>query len=287
MAEVLITGASGFTGTVLLRRLRDENVSTNSAGHGVLQNVDSIRSVLRDCKPQWIFHLAGKLKGTAAQLFDANLRTTIHLLEAAAEVVPSARVLLIGSAAEYGTPVNDSPISEEHPCRPLGPYGISKYAMTLAGLDFAKRTKLQVNIARSFNLIGPGMPSTLLLGAILDRLQKAIETGADTIKVGDISAERDFIDVRDAVEAYLQIMKSDLNGQVVNVCSGIGTSIGDVVQSALKHSPRLICHEYDPKLGSGGAKSVVGNPMKLQSLGFSAHYSLETSIADTCASLRS
>ncbi len=302
MREILITGASGFTARSLVAKLRDDpDIRINLVSRRLSakspagwkrhfptdwQDTRLIKAILEEAKPSWIFHLAGALKGTASELFQANVQNTIHLLEAACEIVPQARILLIGSAAEYGDPLNDFPISEEHPCRPVGPYGVSKYAMTLAGLDFAKRTKLQINVARTFNLIGPSMPNTLLLGAVLDRLQKAIEQGTNTIKVGDISAERDFIDVRDAVNAYLMIMKSDANGQVFNVCSGIGTSISDVVETALKTAPRLICHEYDPKLGAGGAKSVVGNPQKIQGLGFRPRISLAQSIVDTCAKPR-
>lgn len=287
MLEVLISGASGFTGGALLRRLVSEDVRTAAFGRAVLQDPVAVRAVLRDAKPEWIFHLAGKLKGTASELFEANLLSAVHLLEAAAEVAPRTRILLIGSAAEYGVPEDDSPISEKHPCRPVGPYGLSKYAMTLAACDFAERSDLPVNVARAFNLIGPNIPPTLLLGAVIERTKKALADGANMIKVGDLSAERDFLDVRDAVDAYIAIMKSNASGEIFNICSGIPTSIHELVDSALRHAPRPIGYEIDPALGSGGARRVIGNPQKIQNLGFRQKISLEQSIADACAPIRS
>ena len=303
MVEVLITGASGFTGTALASRLSTEPgfglhlVSRREPPRNVcpwkryypadFHDPETTRAILKEVRPDWIFHLAGALKGTAAELFQANVQNTIHLLEGAAAVVQHARILLIGSAAEYGTPVNDLPISEEHPCRPVGPYGVSKHAMTLAGLDFSKRTPLQVNVARSFNLIGPNVPPSLLLGAIIERARQALGAEKDFITVGDVSPERDFIDVRDAADAYVTIMKSRSRGEVFNVCSGRPTMIREVVKETLRHAPRPLRYEIDPSLGSGGAKSVIGDPSKLAALGFQPRFSLERSIEDAWTAPRS
>jgi GDP-4-dehydro-6-deoxy-D-mannose reductase len=302
MRNILITGASGFTGRTLAARLNEEldvqiHLTSRKEPKSIqcawktfspcdFSDLRVVRAVLKETKPDWIFHLAGALKGNASELFQANVQNAVNLLEAASEIVPAARVLLIGSAAEYGNPLRDGPISESHPCHPNGAYGVSKYAATLAGLDFAKRGKPRVNIARAFNLIGPGIPSTLLLGAVIERARKAIENDLPSISLGDISTERDFIDVRDAVEAYLMIMKSDANGEVFNVCGGVGTVLSDLVHAALKTAPRALLCVFDSKLGSAGAKSVVGNPDKLRSLGFQARFSLQQSIKDSCEPLR-
>jgi nucleoside-diphosphate-sugar epimerase len=303
MVEVLITGSSGFTGTALRRRLslepgfRVNLVSRREPPKDVgaskryfpndFREAATASAILKEVRPDWIFHLAGALKGSATELFQANVQNTIHLLDAAATFAPNARILLVGSAAEYGIPENDLPISEEHTCRPMGPYGVSKHAMTLAGLDFSRRTNLQVNVARAFNLIGPGVPESLLLGAVIQRARQALATEQNFITVGDVSPQRDFIDVRDAAEAYVVIMKSRARSEVFNVCSGTPTIIRDLVKTALSFTLRPLRYEIDQNLGSGGAKSVIGDRSKLGGLGFQPRFSLDRSIEDACAPLRS
>ncbi len=304
MPDVLITGAAGFTGSILASRLRAGDPAMRIVGVGRTQpnlpgpftqffvadlaGEKAVAEILESARPHWIFHLAGKLKGTATELFQANLQNTVQLLEAAARVVPTARVLLVGSAAEYGfSPELDGvPIPETRPCLPFGPYGISKFAATIAGLDFGRRTELRVNVARTFNLIGPGIPPTLLLGALIQRVKEAVKTGAETITVGNLSAERDFIDVRDAADAYATIMRSDAAGEVFNVCTGVATPIAALVENALAHSPVPLRWRVDPALvRADDPKCVIGCGAKLASLGFTPQISVSQSLRDSCAGL--
>lgn len=298
--RALITGVSGFTGIALTRRLeREPNMEIFGADIrqpsaelplaksfiADLADRARIRQMLEESKPNWIFHLAGRLKGSASDLFQANTQNTVHLLEAASEIVPEARVLLIGSAAEYGfRPEWDGvPICENEACAPQGAYGLSKYAMTLAGLDFNRRTKLSVNIARSFNLIGPNIPNTLLLGALIQRVQEAQRKGESKIKVGNVSAERDFIDVRDAVEAYVAIMLSSARGEIFNVCAGKATKIQTLVEAALALAPAGMTYEVDQTLlRPDDPKCVIGNGAKLQQLGFQPAISIPESLREAC-----
>lgn len=295
----LVTGVSGFTGVALTRRLerepqmeifgadirQPEGLPLAKAFVADLADRARVRQMLEESKPNWIFHLAGRLKGNASDLFQANTQNTVHLLEAASEVVPEARVLLIGSAAEYGfrREWDGVPISESEHCSPQGAYGLSKYAMTLAGLDFNRRTKLSVNIARSFNLIGPNIPNTLLLGALIQRVQEAQTKGESKIKVGNVSAERDFIDVRDAVEAYVTIMLSEARGEIFNVCAGSATKIQTLVEAALALAPAGMTYEVDQTLlRPDDPKRIIGNGAKLKALGFEPALTVAESLRDAC-----
>ncbi|HEY0551517.1 MAG TPA: NAD-dependent epimerase/dehydratase family protein, partial [Verrucomicrobiae bacterium] len=153
--NVLITGAAGFTAAHLVKRLRLEGnlfltgtdasrAVANSHGLDSYTRVDvtdfrQVTQVIQKAKPDWIFHLAGMARGNAPDLYRVNLLGTINLLEAARTEAPDAALLLIGSAAEYGIwPASHMPLSEEHECKPVGAYGLSKYAMTLAAQDFAR-----------------------------------------------------------------------------------------------------------------------------------------------------
>lgn len=298
--RILVTGAGGFTGRALLTRLPgtvfgiDRITPADTAAFSEffeadLADASKLRSILKKTQPNAIINLAGLLKGNAVELFQANTQNTVQLLEAAAAAAPNASVLLIGSAAEYGfAPQMDGvPFPETYPCDPRGPYGISKYAMTLIAQDFVRRASLKINIARTFNLIGPNIPPSLLLGALIQRVREALKTNAQTIVVGNVEAERDFIDVRDAVDAYLSILSSGASGEVFNVCTGRPTRIQALVESALACAPRKIGYTVDPALlRADDPKCVIGDASKMRRLGWEPAITVEQSLADSCAVLR-
>jgi GDP-4-dehydro-6-deoxy-D-mannose reductase len=266
LTRALVIGAHGFCGRHLIRRL------ANVAGAEVIAidiprdwpdfekvaayvscdigDAESVRRVVEAARPDWIFNLAALTHGSPSSVYRANLLGPIHVLDAVRDYVPDARVLLVGSAAEYGCVAPDLlPVTEEAPCKPVGDYGISKHAMTLAALDIASRHSTRVVIARPFNIIGAGVPSSLVVGAILDRAREALkQPGEPVVKVGNLDTERDFIDVEDAVEAYAAMIQGGFWGEVFNICSGKPVRIRDLVTKALSHSPRPIRLEVDPKL---------------------------------------
>jgi GDP-4-dehydro-6-deoxy-D-mannose reductase len=266
MPTALITGASGFCGCHLARRLR-QNKDMYIIGFGFdgismphpcfdeyiqgdIGNAETIYALVKQTNPDLVFHLAGINHGDNIALFRTNFMGSITLLESLRILQPSARILLIGSAAEYGhMDASQLPISEDCPCKPATPYGISKYAMTSAALGFARGYGMKISIARPFNIIGPGIPSTLLVGALLSRAKKAFESGGDlVIKVGNVTTERDFIAVEDAVEAYVRIIQGDHWGEIFNVCSGRSCSVSSVITQLLSNAPQPIRWETDPAL---------------------------------------
>jgi GDP-4-dehydro-6-deoxy-D-mannose reductase len=266
MPNVLLTGACGFCGWHLARRLADEggfrvsgvDLAPAPPAHVPLAEylaadvtiAAELARAVRRAQPEWVFHLAGRMSGPAAEVFRVNLLGTIHLLEAVREAAPAARILLVGSAAEYGhVPAGDMPITEDHTCRPGGAYGLSKYAATLAGLDYARRCGMHVTVVRSFNVVGAGIPGSLVVGAILARAKKALATDADpVVAVGNLDTQRDFIAVEDAVEAYVRVMLGDHRGEVFNVCSGRPRTIRSIVERLLGFSARPIRLQTDPAL---------------------------------------
>ncbi len=284
MRKILITGASGFLGRHVLDRIRlRERASVIGVGRSIpsfasdfdrfdtldFQQPGAASALIESIKPDWIFHLAGSVKGSNLDLYQGNLMTSVDLLDAAESHCPKAKILLTGSAAEYGfSALNDGvPISEETPCHPAGSYATSKHAMTRHALDLHARRGMHLNIVRPFNLIGAGIPSSLLLGAILERANKAIAEGLPGIVVGNLAPERDFLSVTDAAEACVRVMERNIDGEIINLCSGIPTSIQWMVESALKCFPRNLAYEVDPSLVRvSDPKRVVGNNEKARRL---------------------
>jgi GDP-4-dehydro-6-deoxy-D-mannose reductase len=298
--RVLITGALGFTGRHLVERLRSDGehqiVGTDCAAHAPRAgNLDEyhpadagdyrqLLSVVQKARPDWIFHLAGMFRGSSADIYRINLLASVNLLEAIKNECPHASVLLVGSAAEYGIwPAAEMPLDENHECRPVGAYAVSKYSMTLAALDYARTAGIKAVVARPFNLIGAGLPGSLVVGAILQRMKLALNDGDPSITIGNTSSFRDFIAVEDAVDAYVKLIQSEQRGEVFNVCSGEPTSIDSVIQTLLSYLPKPIKVVSDAALlRRDDAQLVVGNPAKLKRVcGFSPRISLPDALRST------
>lgn len=278
---VLISGAAGFTARHLLRRLKAEAnlkiVGTDVAvwasrptgfdGYVAADLLDyaQVGSLVQQIKPQWIFHLAGLSKGSAFNLYRINTLAALNLIEAVRIECPDG-LLLVGSAAEYGAwPASEMPLGETHECKPISAYGISKYAMSLAALDFTRQCGLKAVVARSFNLVGAGLPNNLVVAAIAERVKAALHDPDPVITVGNLHTQRDFIAVEDAVDAYVQLLKAEAWGEVFNVCSGQPTPIESVVATLASFSPRPVRWVVDPSLQQRNDTSLVtGDPTKIQ-----------------------
>jgi len=294
----LITGAGGFCGGHLARRLRDEGAlrvigtgrraePSGKAGlddyvQADLCDAGQTARVVRESKPDLVFHLAGTTQGTVHDLYRVNLLGSVNLLEAVKQHAPGARVLLVGTAAEYGNVEPSSlPVREHHPCHPIDAYGSSKHAMTLASLDYARACGLKVVLARPFNVLGAGVPASLLVGAVLSRARQALQTDGDpVVRVGNIGTERDFIAVEDVADAYWRMMQGEYWGEVFNICSGRPTSVRSVITLLLSHANRRIRFESDPDLMRGSEiQTVYGSWEKAgRSFGFKPTISLERAI---------
>lgn len=241
--RVLVTGAAGFVGKHAIETLLRQGLEVHALDSGGLASlpgqVHLVQADLLDPKtlaglPRqgwWgVVHLAGisvpSLFSTTAPVM-ANLQMTLNLLEA----LDDTRVLIVSSCHVYAPA--DQPRTEEDPLVPQGRYGLAKHLCEQVAGYYGNR--LDVRIARPFNHLGSGMRPELLVPSLLRKLrQEGAHDGQPVIMRGRDSI-RDFIDVRDVVEAYLAILRLEAPGATVfNVCTGTGTSIGDLVRSALE-----------------------------------------------------
>jgi GDP-4-dehydro-6-deoxy-D-mannose reductase len=271
----LITGAHGFCARHLAARMaaagdvrivgldcrRDAPAGVPLDEYVVADVTDEVGldATLRRFRPDRIFHLAALMAGPAAELYRVNFMGSVRLLESVRLAVPDCRVLLVGSAAEYGmAPAAEMPISEECVCRPTSAYGISKYAATLAAVNYAQTARLKTVIARPFNIVGAGLPTGLVVGAVLERAQAALaNAGEPVVVVGNLDTQRDFVAVDDVVKAYLRMLDGSYWGEVFNVCSGEPRTVRSVLDELCSLSPRPIRFEVDPALVRPNDVAVV------------------------------
>ncbi|MEW6040834.1 MAG: NAD-dependent epimerase/dehydratase family protein [Elusimicrobiota bacterium] len=248
MKKILITGSQGFTAKHLIDYLKKAKERFHISGIDILENAHNIgydyyrcnllnetktRQLLSRIKPDYIFHLAGTTENQYKKAFEHNVETTYHLFNVLSILKLDTSVLSIGSAAEYGIVKNNElPVKETNPLRPINYYGISKVAQTFLCRKYYLSEGMKVMVARTFNLIGPGQPGNLFMGSLINQLVQ-IKKGKSPpeIYVGNLYTERDFIDVRDAVEAYWKIIDSGACGEIFNVGSGKSYSINYVLRT--------------------------------------------------------
>jgi GDP-4-dehydro-6-deoxy-D-mannose reductase len=255
--RILVTGAGGFVGKYLTAHLRDQrpdaeihgtlfqsinetmDPNANWIGHSLdLRDPDSVHNLIDDIRPDRIYHLAGQAFVPRSfedpwETLEINIRSQLNLITACIAHDLRPRMLITASAEVYSTAL-DMPISENTPLEPSSPYSVSKAAQDLLGLQYFLSHDFPIFRVRAFNHLGPGQSERFVAPAFA--LQIAlIEQGRQEpiISVGDLSAKRDFTDVRDIVRAYFLLMEHGQPGEAYNVASGKARSVQSLLDTLL------------------------------------------------------
>jgi nucleoside-diphosphate-sugar epimerase len=225
--RVVLFGASGFIGGHVRAALEadpgiDEVLCPRRRDHDLIDgDHDGLVRVLLDYAPTAIVSCVGRLGGTDSDLVRGNTLVAAKLLEAVAEARPGVRVVRLGSAGEYGVVPHGHSVSEYAATLPVAAYGVSHLAGTRLFQLAGERGLADTVSLRVFNPIGPGMSAENMLGRAADRIRAALESGAETITMGPLSAYRDFVDVRDLAAAVPAVLRPPLlRHRVFNIGSG-------------------------------------------------------------------
>jgi GDP-4-dehydro-6-deoxy-D-mannose reductase len=281
-ARVLITGVGGFTGRWLVAHLRsgprvhlaglgrsaDTRWDLDSYAACDLRNLGQVVATVARVRPEFVFHLAGcNAFAPAEEIESVNVRGFDNLVAAieAAKLSRPVRMLTIGSAAELGRQgAAKLPVNEAAPCHPESAYGRSKWSVTERALAGGNSAGIEIVVARTFNLAGPGLDRRLALGNFAAQIA-AIERGrSGEICCGRLDTRRDYVDVRDAVAAYAAVIERGRSGEVYNVCSGRSHALGDILAAMLKiagATPTIRADQSPPR--PGDLPDVYGSYLKL------------------------
>lgn len=241
---VLVTGASGLMGGWMLRRLPEVLPGVQLRGVDVravpdsgivacdLTEHDAVVDLVRRERPQAVFHFAGVVAAPSiVEMRERLVAPTATLLDALFTDAPDAVFVLPGSAAEYGSlAAGQARFTEDDAPRPISDYGTVKAEQSALALEFASRG-LDARVGRVFNLIGPGIGTGFLVGRIAGLLGE-IRAGRHEprIELGGLSAVRDYVDVRDAIDAMVAVSRRGKRGRIYNICSGVGRTVREVVE---------------------------------------------------------
>jgi GDP-4-dehydro-6-deoxy-D-mannose reductase len=289
----LITGGRGFVGTWLadhLRGLGDEVVAIDREVE--VTNAAALLDAMSSAAPDAVYHLAalthvGQSWEEPLQVLEVNVIGTAAVLAAARQCVTDPRVLVTSSAEVYGAVTDPGllPLDEGSRTAPLTPYAASKLAAEAVVAQAHLGHGQHVITVRPFNHIGPGQTPNFAVPALAQRIVEADRRGARTIPVGNLSARRDFTDVRDVVRAYRLLIESGRPGEVYNVCSGRDVSIREIADGLLALAGTTLEFETDPSLVRPVEVPVLrGDPSRLvEATGWKPEVPLEQTLADVLA----
>ncbi len=175
------------------------------------------------------------------------------------------------------------PLDEDTQFRPTSPYSVSKATQDLLGLQYYLAFKLPIIRVRPFNHIGPRQSPAFVVSSFAKQIAEIEkEDGQTSIKVGNLSARRDFTDVRDMVRAYQIVMDKGEVGEVYNIGSGSSVSIQTIVDNFIKLAKKEISIEIDPaRIRPLDIPDIVCDAKKIHSLGWSTQIQLDQTLKDT------
>jgi len=290
VARWLVLGAAGFVGRATFANLKACGRQVVGAGRSAMLpdavagkswhtvdvfDVHHFRALLRKLRPSILLNAIGHSPAIAnSELRDFYVRSTTMVLDAVQAEQPSCRVVLLGSAAEYGNSTDAAGSSETSARLPLSDYGRAKCEQFDVACRFAA-TGLNVVTARLFNPIGFGQDNRRFVGALL----KQIHHGERPVRVHSGNHIRDWIDVRDVARALVALAELPAAPSVVNICTGKGHTVEHVASII----GRLAGVKVDVQ-SCGTSPDVlwhsIGNPVRMFNLGCRPRHSLAESLAE-------
>lgn len=258
MDKILVLGINGFTGKHFQDFIVKNKLLKDASFVGVDKAIEKrigiyykkidlschkdLENLILDVAPDYIINFAGIFNSKSfSELENINAGISRNIFEVILRNRLAVKnTLLIGSAAEYGLNSN-LPIAEEARLNPVSPYGVSKAIQTVYANYYYANFGANVNIARTFNVIGRYLSPLLSISSFVEQIRKTRNGGK--ILVGNLNTKRDFLDIVDVVNAYWKILMNGKQGQVYNVCNGKSLYIKDILNFLIKRSGKKICIE--------------------------------------------
>jgi len=259
-----------------------------------LLDPENVRAAVAATAPDAVVHLAGQAfvpPSIAAPLatLAVNATGTAHVLEAVRAAGRPIRTLVISSAEVYGKqPPERMPLDESAPLQPENPYAASKVAAETYAAVWSRLYGLDVVIARPFNHIGPGQDARFVVPSFARQLAEIAAGAPARLAVGNLEAERDFLDVRDVAGAYVALLANGRTGGVYNVCSGRAVAIREVLRQLITIAHVPVEVRDDPeRLRPSDIPVPCGDASKLRAeTGWAPSFTLAASLRDIYADAR-
>lgn len=277
MRKILITGGGGHLGRVLTPYLKSKQYETYSTSLTASKryvdtaldvcNKEAIDQIISKINPDTIFHLASTYSKNFHDSYKINFESSQSLLDIVARASNKIRVVLIGSAAEYGkVGVQDSPIHEDFKLAPVSTYGLTKSFQSLL-VKYYHEMGVNVLYARIFNLYGDEGHMSLLTGSVLHQIDQIKKGLIDKIVTGPLNQQRDFISMDDASMLLEKIAIYGDSGEIYHIGSGQPLLCRDWVHRVMRDNqldPAFLLEEKG--LGSSSVESIFADMTKTNNI---------------------
>ena len=302
--KALIIGGAGFVGAYLIRELSSagaevhatclpfEKISEKCGVHTLeIMNMEDISALLDELAPDVVYHLAAqssvavswKKPQLTAQI---NVVGSINVLEAVRSAAKKdIRVIMIGTGEEYGFIREGAcPLSEDEPLNPGNIYAATKSCQEMISRIYVRAYKMDIVMVRAFNHSGPEQSDIFVISDFCKQIAE-IEKGIrePEMAVGNLSAMRDFTDVRDVVRAYRLLADKGVAGRVYNIGRGKAVEIQFILDTALSFSEKDITVKQDPaRMRASDIPLIEPDVSRIfEDTGWKAEISMEKTIRDT------
>lgn len=290
----LITGFSGFVGRHFLQYLFEKKEPVDVFGIDIrkpafdttvyasriniqfrevnLLDGQGLKAILEEFKPQYILHLASFSSVAFSwqhpeESFVNNTNIFLNLTSALKELELPCRVLSIGSSEEYGNVSKEQlPLREDMLLKPVSPYAVARVSQEMLSKVFVDSYHLDIILTRSFNHIGPWQDERFVVPSFIRRILDIKENGASegTIETGDTTIIRDFVDVRDVVNAYYMLLMNGTPGEIYNICSGTQIALSEIIDQIADIVGLRVATRVNPEfVRPNDNRIVVGSHDKL------------------------
>ena len=250
--KVLVFGSDGFIGRNVCKELEENHevigasreVSTNKNMVQVdLLDENSVENALNNIRPEVVINCAGVVNSNLET--DLNIKFTRNILEKSVQIGGIGRVIICGSAGEYGrVDPKNIPVNEDVPLNADSGYGLSKINEERLALEYKRKYKIGVVVLRIFNPIGKGMADKFLLMGLMRQVQECQNGERNAIGLSRLDAMRDYISIADVASAFRAIVEGNPSHDVYNVGTGNSTTNGELLELIIKNSKL----EYRPKI---------------------------------------
>ncbi len=303
--KALVVGGGGFVGPYLVKHLKEEQgmevyvtkteKETLDMDCSGIYNLDilelsQVAELLNKIRPDYIFHLAAQSSvayswKNPGLTIDVNIKGCVNLLDGIRQLDYKPRVLLIGSGEEYGhIKDGECPIVEDNVLRPGNIYAATKSCQNMLGKIYSDAYDMDVMMVRAFNHIGPNQTPVFVVADFCKQVAD-IENGQaePVIYVGNLSARRDFTDVRDVVRAYAMLVKDGKRGETYNVGRGHAVAIQEILERIVALSDKDIEVRVDEsKLRPVDVPIIEPDITKIrETVGWEPEIELETTLKET------
>ncbi|MFG6380229.1 MAG: NAD-dependent 4,6-dehydratase LegB [Lachnospiraceae bacterium] len=308
MKNILVTGADGFIGSHLVESLIEKGYkvkafvmynSFNSSGwldtlskekykqieifSGDIRDPNGVRQAMKGI--DIVFHLAALIAipfsyHSPDSYIDTNIKGTLNVLQAAREL-ELERIIITSTSEVYGT-AQYVPIDEKHPFQGQSPYSATKIAADRLAESFYRSFSLPVTIVRPFNTYGPRQSARAVIPTIIAQLL----SGKQEIKLGSLTPTRDFNYVKDTVEGFIAIAKSDKTvGEEINIATQKEISIGYLAETIINQinpNAKIICDKQRLRPEKSEVNRLLGANSKIRQLtNWEPRYTFEEGIKIT------